>query len=96
MPNLYNHITAAAPTTTTVTDGPCVLERIVINKAVATGEITIYDGTATVGSIVAIITQPNPVKNDQLTLYYGVVIKKKLTIVTATAAQDITVVYRPV
>ncbi len=95
MENIYSHITAAAPTTTTVSSGPCILESITVNKALATGVITVYDGTATQNVVVAIITSPATLLQNHFTLNYGVCLKTNLTIVTSTAAQDITVAYRP-
>ena len=93
--NIYSHITAAAPTTTTCSDRPCILESITVNKALATGVITVYDGTASQNVIIAIITSPATLLQNHFYLPYGVVCKTGLTVVTSIAAQDITVAYRP-
>jgi len=84
------NITAAAPTTTTIKATPGILHSITFNKPAATGVVTVYDGTAT-GTVLATITTPaNPMP---VTLFYDLEFNSLLTIVTATAAQDITVSY---
>jgi hypothetical protein len=88
----YANITLAAPTTTTLKSSPGVLHCITLNKPAATGVITIYDNTAASGTTIGTITtptSPQPVK-----LCYDVAFWTGLTIVTATAAQDITVSFR--
>lgn len=95
MDNLYSHITAAAPTTTVVCPKPCVLAGITINKTAANGVITVYDGaTVAGGTVIAIITSPATLLQSQVSLNYDIHLNKGLTIVTSTAAQDITVSYR--
>ena len=96
MANIYTNITLAAPTTTVITTRPCILSRITINKATASGVITIYDGSsAATGTLVATITMPATLLANQLSLDFDVQLPKGLTIVTSTAAQDITVAHRP-
>lgn len=95
MENIYKNITLAAPTTTTCSDRPCILESITVNKATANGVITVYDGTAAQNVVIATITSPGTLLHNQFSLKYGVACKNGLTIVTSTAAQDITVAYRP-
>ena len=90
----YAGITAAAPTTTVVKSGAGLLHCLQINKAVATGVITIYDNTAASGAVIATITQPAAVLATTQQLLYDVKFTTGLTIVTSTAAQDITVSYR--
>ena len=93
--NLYNYITLAAPTTTTVTAKASVLTSITVNKAAANGVITVYDGEAVAGgTVIAIITSPGTLLQNHFTLNYNICLSKGLTIVTSTAAQDITVAYR--
>lgn len=96
MENLYSYITLAAATTTVIATRPCILSGITINKTTATGVITIYDGQdVATGTVIGIITSPNPVLQNQVSLdYKDICLKKGLTIVTSTAAQDITVAYR--
>ncbi len=96
MANIYKNITLAAPTTTTVSAGPAILSKIVINKATANGVITVYDGTAAQNVIIATITSPATLLANQVSLDFGdVCTNNGITIVTSTAAQDITVAYRP-
>lgn len=90
----YQNITAAAPTTTVVKTGVGVLHAIVINKTAATGVITVYDNTAGSGTVIATITQPAAVLASQEVITYDCSFTTGLTLVTATAAQDITVIYR--
>lgn len=85
------NITAAAPTTTVVKSGGGIIHTITFNNPVATGVITIYDNTAGSGTVIGTITIPaNPMP---VTLTYDRHFTTGLTIVTATAAQDITVTY---
>ena len=85
------NITAAAPTTTVVKSGAGVLHTITFNKPVATAVVTIYDNTATSGTIIGTITIPaSPMP---VTLTYDAYFGTGLTLTTATAAQDITVTY---
>ena len=89
----FSNITAAAPTTTVVKEGPGLLHSIVFNKLAANGVITIYDNTAASGTVIATITSPATLLSNQGTLLYDLEFKTGLTIVTSTAAQDITVTY---
>lgn len=87
----FLNITAAAPTTTVVRTGSGILHSITFNKPVATGVVTVYDNTAASGTIIGTITVPaNPMP---VTLVYDARFENGLTIVTATAAQDITVTF---
>ena len=87
----FRNITLAAPTTTVVKSGAGVLGTITFNKPVATGVVTVYDNTSAAGTVIATITVPaNPQPS---TLHFDVAFTTGLTIVTATAAQDITVSY---
>jgi len=92
--NSFKNITLAAPTTTTVHTGEGTLHAVTVNKAVATGVITIYDGTAATGTKIATITSPGTLLQNNFTLIYDVDFRVSLTIVTSTAAQDITISYR--
>lgn len=85
------NIVAAAPTTTAVKVGAGILHTITFNKPVATGVVTVYDNTAGSGTVLATITIP--ASPQPFTLTYDGVFATGLTIVTATAAQDITVSY---
>lgn len=87
----YTNITAAAPTTTTIKTGPGILHAVIINASAATGVITIYDNTAASGNKIATITTPASVVESQYVLLYDVEFLVGLTVVTSTAAQDITI-----
>lgn len=89
--NQYNftNITAAAPTTTVVATGNGVLHTITFNKPTATSVVTIYNNTAASGTAIGTITVPaSPMP---VTLTYDVYFSVGLTVLTATAASDITV-----
>lgn len=86
----YLNITGDA--TTTVKSSKGYLHTITLNNPVATETITIYDNTAGSGTKIGTITVPaSPVP---VTLTYDVTFWTGLTIVTATAASDISVSYR--
>lgn len=89
----FSNISSA--TTTVVRTGAGVLERILVNKAVASGVITVYDNTAASGTKIATITQPGTLLQTQYDLEYGVRFSTGLTVVTSST-DDITVVYTPV
>ena len=98
MENTYTNITLAAPTTTTISGGPCILSAIIINKAASGGVITIYDGTSSgtvIGTITTPTADPTAPLNSPNRVEYEVCCKKGLTIVTSIAAQDITISHRP-
>ena len=83
-----NYITTA--TTTQVKIGPGVLKRIVINKPVSTGTISIVDNTAGTTVTHGIITSTADLK--PFYIDFDVRFSTGLRIIT-TQAQDITVVY---
>lgn len=89
----YNfvNITADAPTTTVVKSGAGVFHTLVLNKPVATETISMYDGPASGGIVIGTITVP--ASPQPVTLHYDASFVTSLTIVTATAASDITVTY---
>ena len=85
------NIVLAAPTTTVVKTGAGILHTVTFNKPVATGVVTVYDNTAGSGTLIGTITVP--ASPQPVTLTYDAAFGVGLTIVTATAAQDITVSY---
>lgn len=87
----FQNITSA--TTTTIKSGAGVLRALVINKAVASATVAIYDNTAGSGTLIGTITMPATLLSNQASLNYSVKFATGLTIVT-TGAQDITVSYR--
>lgn len=86
----YVHILLAGPTTTVVKTGVGILHTITLNKPVATCVIIIYDGIDATGPIGSITVPASPLP---VTLTYDVTFTVGLTIVTTTAASDITVSY---
>lgn len=84
----YNNITTN--TTTVVKAGSGILHAITINNSVATGTITIFDNTAGSGTKIATITSTGTVPSS---IFYDVLFRNGCTIVTAVAAQDITVCF---
>lgn len=89
-PSQFLNIAGAATTVVKADKG--ILRAIVINKAVATGVVTVYDNTAASGTKIATITQPAAVVQSQATLTYNVRCATGITVVTS-AADDITVTY---
>jgi hypothetical protein len=87
----YQNITAAAPTTTTVKSGPGYLHAVCVNTPAATGTITMYDNTTATGAKIGTITS---YANTPRCFTYDVQFWLGLTVVTATAAQDVTVSFR--
>lgn len=86
----FSNIAGAA--TTTVKTGAGTLRKIVVNKAVASGVITVYDNTAGSGTKIATVTNPATLLHSQMELVYDAAFATGLTVVTS-AADDITVVY---
>lgn len=84
----------AGAATTLVRAGAGIFERIVCNKAVLSGVITIYDGLTASGTKLATITHPGTLLQNQYALDYGCRFATGLTVVTS-AADDITVLYNP-
>ncbi len=86
----YKNITLAAPTTTVVKSSGGILHSICINTPAATETLTLYDNTAASGTKIGTITiyaSTNPC------FIYDINFATGLTIVSATAAGDITVAY---
>jgi len=88
---LFRNIAGAG--TTVVSTRPGRLHGITINSAVLSGVITIYDNTAASGTIIATITNPATLLQNNFDLdYYSLQTSIGLTVVTS-AADNITVVY---
>lgn len=93
--DLFLNIVLAAPTTTVVKSGAGRFHKLCINKPTATGVITIYDNTAASGTLIGTITQPAALlSSGPICIPYDLSFGTGLTVVTATAAQDVTVTYR--
>ena len=81
-------------TTTTVATGAGVFTDLVVNKAVATGVITIYDNTAGSGTTIGTITFGAALLTDPpSSTYYGYPFATGLTIVTSQAT-NLTICYQ--
>ena len=87
----YVNIVAAAPTTTLVKSGAGFLHSITFNKPVATGVVKIDDALTDTTPVIGTIT--TPASPQPFTVTYDIAFSVGLTIVTSTAAQDITVSY---
>jgi len=86
MNNEYLYTNITSNTTTTITDRPCILHSVTVNKAAA-GAITINDGTTdTVATLKTSVAEG--------TYTYDVVLKNYLQVITA-GSPDITVAYKP-
>ena len=90
-----NFLNIAGAATTVVRSGSGTFKRLTVNKAVASGVITIYDNTAASGTIIATITQPATLLQTQYDLEFNCKFTTGLTIVTS-AADDITAIWNPV
>jgi hypothetical protein len=85
----YKNITTDAPTT--LKSGPGYLHTVGVNTPAATGTITIYDNTTSSGTKIGTITSFASVSG---CFRYDVAYWTGLTVVTATAAPDVTVTFR--
>ena len=85
----YRNITADA--TTVLKTGPGYLHTVCVNTPAATATITVYDNTAASGTKISTITSFASVSG---CFTYDAAFWTGLTIVTATAAPDITVTFR--
>lgn len=90
----YTFVNVVGTTTTVVKSGAGHLHAIVINTAAANGVIRCRDNTSDAGTLILQITQPASLLQTYATLLYDVSFSVGLTCVTATAAQDVTFIYR--
>lgn len=86
----YKYANITTDATTTVKSGSGILHTICINTPAATETVTIYDNTAGSGTKIGSMTSFASVQGCNT---YDVAFSTGLTIVTATAAGDITVAY---
>lgn len=92
--NRFAYLNITTATTTVVRSGPGLLHAIIVNKAVASATVTIYDNTAASGTKIGTITFPATITGaDQHPMTYNVSFANGLTIVTS-GATDLTVSYR--
>jgi hypothetical protein len=89
----YQNIVLAAPTTTVIRSSAGVLHSVCLNTQAANGTATIYDNTAGSGTKIGTITG-GAVTIGPICQIYDVQFWTGLTIVTATAAMDLTVSFR--
>ena len=89
----YKYQNIASATTTTVKSGPGILKKIVFNKFVASGVVTLYDNTSAAGTLIGTITLPMTLLSSQGEINYDSAFSTGLTIVTSLAF-DLTVVYQ--
>lgn len=94
--NVGNYSNQTGTTTgTSIKTGEGVLYGITFNKPVATGVITLYDGTSTGGTVIATITIPaSPQPFNWGPNNGGFFFSVGLFVVIATASQDLTISYR--
>lgn len=90
----FTHLNITGQATTVVKSGAGMLHSIIINTAAANAVIRCRDNTADSGTLIGQITQPATLLENQKMLLYDLTFSVGLTCVTATASQDITVVYR--
>ena len=84
----------ASAATNLVRTGPGILERITVNRAIASGVITIYDSLSATGTVIATITHPGTLLQNQYDLEFGVRFSTGLTIVTGST-DNVTAVFTP-
>lgn len=89
----FNYTNVLTATTTVAKSGSGYLKRIVINKPVASGVITVYDNTAASGTKIATITHPATLLQGEINLEYDVRFVTGLTVVTSST-DDITLVWK--
>lgn len=90
--NPYESTNIAGAATTVVKTGRGTLARIIVNKAVLSGIITIYDNTSAAGKKIATITHPSTLLQNQYQLDFSARVLVGITVVTS-AADDITVIW---
>jgi hypothetical protein len=90
--NGYNYTNIAGAATTVVKSGSGRLVKIICNKAVLSGVVTVYDNTAASGTKIATITHPGTLLQNQYQLEYDCRFSTGCTVVTS-AADDLTVIW---
>jgi hypothetical protein len=89
----YNFLNITTDATTTVFSGPGVLGAVCVNTTASTETITIYNNTAGSGTKLGTITLGT---SSGGCFAYNAYLSTGLTIVTAVAAGDLTVIWHPV
>lgn len=88
----YKFQNITSNTTTVVKTGAGILKRLVFNKFVALGVVTIYDNTSAAGTVIGTSTLPVSLLASNGVLTYDISFATGLTIVTSVSF-DLTVVY---
>lgn len=88
----FNKTNITTATTTTPKSGAGIFGGLVINKAVATSTITIYDNTAASGTLIGTITFGATISGEPIPLPFNASVTSGITIVTSGAV-DLTVLY---
>lgn len=89
--SLYRNITTGS--TTVVKSGAGTLQRIICNKPLLGGVVTVYDNTAASGQRIGTISMPAlALTQDVWVIDYGCAFVTGLTVVT-NSGMDVTVVY---
>jgi hypothetical protein len=88
---VYSYQNITIDVTTVLKSGPGYLHTVCVNTPAATGVITIYDNTAASSTKIGTIT---PFASTVGCQHFDVAFWIGLTVVTATAAPDITVTFR--
>ena len=94
LPYSYSYKNIAATGTTVVKAAPGTLRAIIVNSALITAAITIYDNTAGSGTVIASYAFAAAVTSPLPAVVYDVVAGTGITIVGATANCNITVIYK--
>ena len=88
----YQNITGTS--TTVIKTGQGVLHEICLNKYGASGTIAVYDNTSATGTLIGTITETATVTSQApVCVMHDIAFRVGLTIVTGTAAHDLTVIY---
>lgn len=85
----YANATATGATLVKITPG--ILHTVTFNKPTATSVVSMYDNTATTGTLIGTITVPS--SPQPVTLIYDVAFGTGLAVNIATAVSDITISY---
>ena len=88
----YNYKSITGQATTTVKSGAGFLHAIDFT-ATAAGVITVYDNTTNSGTVIRTITSPATLLQNEVTKILDLNFNIGLTVVTATANQDIVITY---
>jgi hypothetical protein len=89
----YKRISTQTTTTVKATAG--YLDRIILNSATTGAVVTLYDNPAAgSGTVIASWVVTSGVNTPAPAIVYNIIFTNGLTIVTATANADITVVYK--